>query len=446
MSTQLPAYRITDALAALDLATLNLEEVRRILSAPVAPEPPPGYVLHPGDDPAVALADLRKDDTLWVADGVHPYAVHLPKRVHLRAVDGGQPAFSGWRSVEWEHLTRNIWKAQYDRFGKSLDHRTTSNASLPSDRRVIHNNAARPDLLMYKGEFMADMPSSSIVSGEFFYDGGYGLVYVAVMPGDEINDARMAQYPQLLTAADGVNGVTIEGITFDGAANTTKQGAVQAYGERWLFDRVTVRNVNSVGFMVGGIGHRFIDCHAYDCGQMGWAGKIDGGVFDGCGHTRSNWKGFDAGWEAGFKLSYSRGNTFTNWTATDCDGPGFWLDISNYDNVLDGFEIVNCMKAGLMLEHYAGGNVYRNGAIRGTRAWPVTGARVGLQIQSHCTANRFENISITDSGTPVVYKAAESRGPSNKNQFHVVAGDAPWRIEGKLSGDDKFTNCTPQPV
>ena len=31
MNTQLPAYRITDALAALDLATLNLEEVRRIL-------------------------------------------------------------------------------------------------------------------------------------------------------------------------------------------------------------------------------------------------------------------------------------------------------------------------------------------------------------------------------------------------------------------------------
>lgn len=435
----------------------NLEALNEVLDRldTVPPPPPPGYTLRVGDDPAEALADLVAGDTLNIAAGVHPYGIHLPGSINLKGEPGA--VLSGWREVDWEVYTNPFgepvtYRTRWDRAAMGLNHRISNNAGFPAARQAVHNAVAAPELLMYGSEMMKRVSRSELALSSAYdtpkhaYDEKEGWLYIILPPDHDLRLVRIAALPQLLTAADGVNGVTVEGITFDGAANTTKQGAVQVYGEGWLFDRVTVGNVNSVGFMVGGIGHRFIDCHAYDCGQMGWAGKIDGGVFDGCGHTRSNWKGFDAGWEAGFKLSYSRGNVFTDWTATDCDGPGFWLDISNYDNVLDGFEIAGCMKAGLMLEHYAGGNVYRNGAILDMRAWPVTGARYGLQIQSHCIGNTFENIAITDSGTPVVYKAVESRGPSSKNIFRGVAGDAPWRIEGKLSGDDTFTNCTPQPV
>lgn len=422
-------YSMPDLLSAID----------RTEQAP-APEPPPGYTLSPGDYPAVALADLSAGDTLWLAHGAHPYPIHLPKAINLRALPGAAPVMSGWKLVSWEWVGRDggfdTCRTVYDRGAWGLNHRISNNAAFPSGRQAVHNLCAMPEYAMLDG-----------VAVSCTYDEKSGYLYASIPDGSDATNLVVAAYPQLLTAADGVNGVTIEGVTFEGAANTTKQGAVQVYGEGWVLDRVTVRDVNSVGIMVGGIGHRFIDCWADDCGQMGWAGKIDGGVFESCGMRRANWKGFDAGWEAGMKFSYSRGNTWTNWTAEDCDAPGFWLDISNYDNTLDGFRIERCMKAGAMLEHHASGNTYRNGTIYGTRAWPVTGACAGLQVQSNCNGNEFDGITIdrTESGNGMVYKAKEGRGPSSKNRFANITADRAWRIEGALSGDDTFINCDPMP-
>jgi hypothetical protein len=422
-----------------------------------APPSPPGYTLYPGQDPAVALADLVAGDTLWLADGVHPYPIHLPAAINVRALDAGYATVSGWTEPEWTpyHTPFGepaIYRALYGRFGGRLTHRISNNAAFPAARQAVHNAAAAPDLVAYAGTPLTRYASrAALTAPGMWYDQKEGWLYVALPFNSDPALLQVAQYPQLLTAADGVNDVTVSGIRFDGAANTTKMGAVQVYGERWLLDSVTVSNVNSVGIMVGGIGHRFVDTFADDCGQMGWAGKSDGGVFESCGMRRSNWRGFDAGWEAGMKFSFSRGNVWTNWLAEDCDGPGFWLDISNYDNVLDGFRIINAMKAGAMLEHYAGGNEYRNGVIYGTRAWPVTGACAGLQVQANIVGNEFWDIEIgaTQGGNSVLYKANEGTSRdkgSSKNRFVNITGDRPWRIQGALSGDDTFTNCTPSPI
>ena len=440
MSTT-PSYRITDELGTvLGSVTFDRDAVLRALNAAPAPEPPPGYTLHAGDDPAVALADLSAGDTLWLASGAHPYPIHLPKAINVRALPVAAPVVSGWKLLSWEWVGRDAagdtYRTVYDRNRWGLNHRISNNAAFPAARQAVHNEAAKPE---YVSRIGGPVPVK--------YDEKGGYLYATVPAGYNVETLTIAAYPQLLTAADGVNGVTIEGITFSGASNTTKQGAVQVYGEGWVLDRVTVEFVNSVGIMVGGIGHRFIDTWADDCGQMGWAGKIDGGLFESCGMRRANWKGFDAGWEAGMKFSYSRGNVWRNWTAEDCDAPGFWLDISNYDNTLDGFRIVNSMKAGAMLEHYASGNAYRNGTIYGTRAWPVTGACAGLQVQGNCNGNEFDGITIdsTEAGAGVVYKAKENRGPSSKNRFANITADRAWRIEGALSGDDTFINCDPMP-
>lgn len=437
MSTQ-PTYRITDALAALDAATLNLEEVRRILLTPVPPPPPPGYTLRLGDDPAEAIADLNAGDNLYVVGGTHFYNLHLTKP--LSVIGDDLATFTSWQPwTDWTYDGAGRWWTAYDRFGGRLHHRITNNASFPLQRQALHNEAARPEYVKMGGK-----PVKTT------YNDKSGRLYAEFGAGADLSTVVIATRPQLLTADDGVNGVVIEGITFDGAANTTKQGAVQVYGEGWKLRRVTVKNVNTIGFIVGGIGHEFYDCWADDCGQMGWAGKVSEALFSSCGMVRANWKGFDPGWEAGMKFSYSNRNTWASWTALDCDGPGFWLDIYNDENILDGFVIRNSLKTGAMLEHWARKNTYRNGEISGTREWVTTGAQAGLQVQSNCHENVFENIDITDSGSAVLYKAQEGvPGPKNRDKGsshnifrHINTHDAGIRIEGGASDKDRFENIT----
>ena len=429
-----------------DLASLN--EVLARLDE-VQPEPPPGYTLHPGDDPAVALADLSAGDTLWLADGVHPYPIHLPKAINVKAVQGASPAFSGWKRLNWERYSTDAYRAIYripwERAALGISHRVVTNSAFlaaqdGSARLAAHNFATQPELVRYNGEALTRYPMSQVAAGTMRqgYDEKAGYMYISLPAGADLDLLEVAMYPQLFTAADGVAGIEVSGITFTGAANTHKEAAFELHSDGNVID-VDVDFVNSLAFSVRGIGLN-ARMASHRAGQMGHWIKAQKSRLT-VEHIESNWRGSDAGWHASNKFEQTI-ECEIGVEAYDTNGVGCWFDVGNHRNNVfvyaDG-----CAKNGLMVEHYAEGNTF-TGTIKNTR--PI-GRWEGsdIQIQSNCKDNVFKDIDIQGNAVPywLVYKTQEARGPSGPNEFRGIdAGRRRMRYEGPAHEKDVFEDIT----
>lgn len=450
MSDQ-PAYRITDALAALDAATLNLEEVRRILSTPVPPPPPPGYTLRLGDNPEEAIADLSAGDSLRVVAGVHPHNIHLTKPINVIGEPGA--TLSGWRTgLAWEMVgsgpTGDRYRLRWDRAALGLRHHVVTNAAFLAAqdgpaRMAAHNAATAPEMVRYNGDVLRRVSLSQLTSMREpltqAYDDKEGLLYISLPAGADPGEVEVAMLPQLFTAADGVAGVTVEGLTLTGAANTHKQGAFELHSDGNTIRRVMVDTVNSLGFSIRGIGLTMEQVQAHNAGQMGHWLKLQASTLTNCGHHGSNWRGSDAGWHASNKWEQSIGNTVAGWYGINTDGCGLWLDVGNHDNTFMGIDLISCGKNALMVEHHATGNTF-SGRIRDTR--PLSRwAGSDIQIQSNVKGNAFDGIDIHGDLVPywLVYKTAEARGPSGPNVFRDISTQGrPMLIQGGQHKDDVF--------
>jgi hypothetical protein len=448
MST-LPYHIHNELAAAIDAAGVNLEAIRAILSGigqePEAPPPPPGYTLHPGQDPAVALADLRAGDNLWLVDGIHPYPIHLPAAINVRAADGADPVVSGWARMDWTRYStdsdRVVYRLPWDRRTFGLSHHIVTNTHFLAaqdgpDRMAAHNFATQPELVRYNDEPLARYPVSQVAAGVLRqgYDEKTGYLYISLPAGADLERLEVARYPQLFTAADGVAGITVSGITLTGAAGTHKQGAFELHSDGNVID-VTVDLVNSLAFSVRGIGldARMVSSQA---GQMGHWIKCQKSklVIE---HYESNFRGSDAGWHASNKFEQSLDNDIAI-VAGDCDGVGAWFDVGNHNNRVK-LSLYGSRKNALLVEHYAEGNTF-SGVIRDTQPlgrW--TGA--DIQIQSNVKGNVFDGLDIQGTEVPywLVYKTVEGRGPSGPNTFrNISAYGRPYRIEGGRHEKDVF--------
>lgn len=451
MNTQ--PYRITDELGAtIGTVTLDREAILRAFNAvPAPPPPPPGYTLYPGQDPAVALADLAAGDTLWLADGTHPYAIHLPKAVNVRAVEGARPVVDGWARMDWTRYTTDgdwiMYRLPWDRAALGLSHHVVTNAAFlaaPDGRARLeaHNVATAPELVRYDGKPLARYPASQVAAGAMRqgYDDKGGYLYISLPVGADLDRLEVARYPQLFTAAEGVAGVTVEGITFTGAANTHKQGVVELHSDRNKLINLRVDMVNSLGYSIRGIDLAMYNVTAADCGQAGFWLKVQKSQITDCGHAGSNWRGSDAGWHAD-KWEQCIDNTVKGWYAINPDSVGLWLDVGNHGNTFTGLDLLGCGKNAIMLEHYAERNSF-SGRIRGTR--PIgRWAGSDIQIQSNVKGNTFDGLEIVGDLVPhwLVYKTQEGRGPSGPNTFrNITTGGRPAKFEPAAHEKDTFQN------
>ena len=425
-----------------------LSAIERTEQAP-APEPPPGYTLSPGDDPAVALADLSAGDTLWLADATFHRPIHLHKSINVRGLPGSSPMLSGWTLLRWDVAERRadstVWVTPYNRFNGRLTHRIVTNSAFLAAqdgpaRLAAHNAATRPELVAYDRQPLRNATGrADLTTGSCWYDEKDSNLYACLPAGSDLDLLEVAQYPQLFTAADGVAGITVEGFTITGAANTHKQGAFELHSDGNTISNVTVQMVNSLGYSLRGIGLNINDAYALDCGQMGHWLKIQKSTISII-HERSNWRGSDAGWHASNKFEQSIDNDIAIY-ARQAYGVGCWFDVGNHRNrvsvVSDG-----CHKNALMVEHYADDNTFLLD-ISGTR--PI-GRWEGadIQIQSNVKGNTFTG-DISGNAVPywLVYKTAEGRGPSGPNTFTgISASGRPHRIEGGRHEKDIFEDIT----
>lgn len=443
------SYRITDELGTpIGSVTFDRAALLKALNAIDAPPPPPpGYTLYPGQDPAVAIADLNAGDNLWVVAGVHPHNIHLTKHINVISEPGA--TLSGWRILRWEHaesrVSSIVWRTPYNRFNGRLTHRIVTNSAFLAAqdgpaRLAAHNAATRPELVAYNKEPLRNaIGREDFTPGSCWYDEKDGYLYACLPVGADLDLLEVATLPQLFTAADGVAGVTVEGLTLTGAANTHKQGALELHSDGNTID-VTVDTVNSLAFDVRGIG-LFASLKSYRAGQGGYWIKAQKSAIS-IYQEGSNFRGSDAGWHTA-KFEQSIDNEITV-HSVDCACVGAWFDVGNHRNRV---RVISdrASKNALMVEHYAEDNVF-DLDITGTQSY---GRWIGadVQIQSNAKRNTFTG-RITGGAqynVPLwlVYKTAEARGPSGPNVFrNITTGGRPMRIEGGVSDKDVFDNIS----
>ena len=436
-----------------------LDAMKRLEEANEPPPPAlPAYVLRPGDDPAALIASMpdaplgtpaEELPTMWVADGIHPYPIHLTKRVNVRALPDADPWFSGWRTGHaWELIERtgvaDKYRLRWDRAALGLSHRVVSNSAFLSaqdgaTRMAAHNLATEPELVRYDGEPLARVSvlSTPFVAMQQAHDDKNGYLYITLPAGADLDLLEVAMYPQLFTAADGVAGIEVSGITFTGAANTHKEAAFELHSDANTID-VVVEDVNSLAFSVRGIGLT-ARMRSVRAGQMGHWIKAQKSELT-VEHYESNWRGSDAGWHASNKFEQTI-ECEIHLESYHADGAGCWFDVGNHRNRV-GMYILGSGKNALMVEHYAEENSFDFNILDTRPLGRWEGADV--QIQSNVKGNTFRGV-ITGNAIPywLVYKTAEGRGPSGPNTFKgISASGRPHRIEGGRHEKDIFEDIT----
>lgn len=260
-----------------------------------------------------------------------------------------------------------------------------------------------------------------------------GTIRVKLAAGQDLKDFQISPFPWLVWGDADCSGIELRDLIFRGCSNTGKTGMINTPGSNWTLVNVTAELANTIGIELGqggekaymsshGQGHVFKNVKALRNGQMGWWGSVKNGTFTSCENSENNWKGFDPWWEASIKLEGCEDCTFTNWRSVNNNGQGFWFDISNHRNTMDGLYAEGNMLAGLMVEHYGNDNAFKNLEIKNTRMAdfdPATswGVVTGILIQSNINRNTFENVAISGCEDGVRINNTDPRGDSNNNTF-----------------------------
>lgn len=267
----------------------------------------------------------------------------------------------------------------------------------------------------------------------FYVHGHYKAPeYIACyVPNEDYDNLYISTLPALCSFSDGSRDCSLENLEFDGAANTRKRPALWVRGEGHLIADVHSVYSNTIGIGVHGKKHTFQGTRADWNGQLGFWGAPNLCAFWQCHNSYNNpYLLFDSSWEAGHKFVNSRENEVKGWRGDFNGGPGFWLDISNYDYSIQDVGLMGNSRASMQIEHNCS-NIHARGVrIQDVERGGRNATSVGLQVQSHIEQCSFIDFGITGCDEAIRYKKEETRGPSGYNTFISIESQDPFVIEG----------------
>ena len=338
--------------------------------------------VHPGENIQEAINRADDGDTIVLRSGVeHHGTMDLSGRIIKIEGEGEEPVVVN-NMVKLENLERvtapeEVGVIHYKyALPVALWHWVGNH---PGD--AFNNRLMFPLLLTLGDDPLIYNPDGfhALGEGDFYHDGGDNL-YVRKPADKEDYDLYVCPYPRIVWG-DENSSCVLRNIKFIGCSNTGKTGAISLPGRDWSTSNdVTMDLANTIGIECGQGGDRssmrgilrdsaLINVVATRSGQMGWWGAPQNCVFESCGHSGSNWRGFDHWWEASHKFENMHGCVFNDWTADDCNGPGFWGDGvttddgidpedkgGNTENILNRPVVRNCARAGIELELGTSGN------------------------------------------------------------------------------------------
>ena len=319
----------------------------------------------------------------------------------------------------------NAWKLNWPH--DALWHRYEG----PDD---LFGEARRRDVLIADGQMLkAVYTRADVVEGTFFMEGSPdnpSNIYT-ILPGSKNPNSALMQTSLLNHLFNPSNNEPscrfgnvkgyyhLIGITFKHTANDGQMGAVCAGNEGSILENITVEWTNGSGFLISGNNHIVRGVRALNNGMSGIRGNIcDNCVVEYSVSKYNNWKGYKPFWESGGgKWLYTTNSIFRNLDFSDNEGPGLWLDMDNFDNIIEQSTFDNNLGAGVFLEWTTDRTIVRNNIFTRARYARVPFYGHGLLIHAANDNIVLHNTFMSNEGGGMRIRA-DDRDRATGNRYY----------------------------
>jgi hypothetical protein len=258
-------------------------------------------------------------------------------------------------------------------------------ATHPNDER--HKLIGRTEQVIADGHLLRQVDDlAHMESGTFFADPRVAL-YVWLPEGVRQVEASVRPVPMTVSASR----VVVRGLHFRYASNRAQEAAFDVEGSDNLAEDCLVESTNGVGARLSGERNTMRRVVSRFNGQMGMSGHGTN-VMEDCTLESNNVKGYSKGWEAGgIKVTKSTNFKILHCRAIRNDGPGFWFDIDNREELVEGSYAAENNGPGIFIEISETATVRKNLCVRNglknePGAWGHAGILLGEAM--HCTVER----------------------------------------------------------
>ncbi len=292
--------------------------------------------LRPGDDIQAALQAHPPGTTFLLRAGVHRLQAITPRSGDVFLGEPGA-VLNGARLLTEFRVEGNYWVAE---------------GQTQQGRRLGSCQPGRPRCHYPEDLFLDDRPLLHVSSleqvapGRWYFDYQQHRIYFADDPAGRRVEAGVAPYA---FAGETSRGVVVRGLILEKYANPAGEGVIRR-GPSWRVEDNEIRWNHGLGIWASP-GMQIRRNRVHHNGQLGVGGSGEDVLVEGNEIAYNNWAGYDWGWEAG-------GTKFV-WTTRlvaranyvhDNQGPGLWLDINNYDWLVEGNRTQRNLDAGLLIE------------------------------------------------------------------------------------------------
>jgi hypothetical protein len=247
--------------------------------------------------------------------------------------------------------------------------------------------------------------------------------------------------------------VIVRNLGFIYASNRAQQAALKIDGSENVAEDCITEWTNGVGTRLAGNQNILRRVVSRFNGQLGLSGAGTRNLMEDCKLEGNNVKGFSKDWEAGgMKAANTRNFQVQHCSAIRNDGPGFWFDIDNRDELVEGSYTEANNGPGIFIEISETATVrnnlcVRNGSKEKTRgSWNQAGILLGEAMRcivehNICVGNR-NGIEVRQQGIRAVKdKRYYSDGLVFRN--NISAFNSEWQFA--FYGDNAFFGAKPQP-
>jgi uncharacterized membrane protein YgcG len=382
---------------------------------------------------AAQHSSVKPGDAILVREGTY-YGEVIParggtagKRIAYVAYPGEEVIVSGAiRLTEtWTSDAGNVWKMNWPhpkmwvrRVNDGVDH---------------DDDARRRDVLIADGTMLqAVYTRADVREGTFFLQGSPDdptTMYAWLPDGKNPNNAKMetSLSNHLFNTSGNETNCTfgdtkgyfhLMGLTFRHTANEAFMGAVCSGSEGSLIENVTAEWTNGAGFLISGKNHIVRGVRGYYNGMSGIRGeRCDRCLLEYSESKYNNWKGYNPFWESGGgKWLYTTNSTFRHLDFSDNEGPGLWLDMDNFDNVVELSRFDRNYGVNLFIEFLSNRNIVRNNIFTRARYARPSFYGYGLLIHAANDNAVIFNTFMANEGGGMRFRA-DSRGKTTGNRY-----------------------------
>ena len=414
-----------------------------------------------------AVAKAQPGDTVIIHAGVYREAVQVKVNGTKEApiVIAGAPneevvitGADGLPADKWEKLPdrQGVWRYAPWTYRGCGWNRFMAH---PGDEK--HKLIGRTEQVILDGKLLRQvLQAEELTPGAFCADPLQSkALYLCLPEGDAPSKHTIeASLRPVLMNITGSN-IVVRRLVFHHACNPAQTGALNIEGDGNVVEDCLVEWTNGCGAGLGGernIARRLVSRFN---GQMGMGGHGADNLMEECRLVGNNVKGYSKMWEAGgIKVSLSRRFRIARCIAEKNDGCGFWFDIDNRDEIVEGCYSAENNGAGIFIEISETATVrnnlcVRNGLKEERGAWNSVGISLGESMScvvehNVCVGNR-SGISIRQQGLRALKSDPSHDRPEEKryySQGHVIrqnisAFNRDWQFV--LFGDNPFFGLHP---